>query len=142
MRALQVGGRVDAELVGEVYAERLVPLERLGGTSRGIENVDEACPEALAQRMAFDQLAQPREAGCGVTVGEGEVDPAFEGLQIAFGDLWNDIVLDPLRRRMAERLRVPQCERVVENSCRLNGFGVGGSCNEPGESLQIHRFRR
>src|SRR5690625_3856445 len=64
MRALQVRGRVDAELVGEVYAEGLVPLERLRGTSRGIENVDEACPETLAQRVAFDQLAQPGEAGC------------------------------------------------------------------------------
>ena len=75
MHPAQLGGRVDAELLGERVPAPLVGGQRVGLPARRVQGPDQADGHGLAQRVLLGELLQQhhvltRPAGPGVRVGQ------------------------------------------------------------------------
>ena len=114
LEALQLGARLDPELLDEDAARVLVGGERLRLPARAIESEHQLPPEALAKRVPGDEDLELADQIAGLPAREVEVDPRLEGHEAKLfepGDL-------ALRKRLVaevdERGAAPQRERLAE----------------------------
>ena len=115
LKRLQLGARLEAQLVHEGSPRLTVSLQRLGLATRAIEREHELTPRALPQRLLRDERSRVADDLVVVTRGKLEVDAILDRrgsrlLQAA------DLRLgDRFQRHVGQRRPAPQRQGLGEN---------------------------
>ncbi len=119
MDLLQLGRRVDAELVGEPGAEPLVDVQRVGLPAAGREGPHQLAGEPLVQRVLEREGLELGDEGVRVAELEVGVDPVEDGHEpqvVEAGGVGGERVVGRRRaRRAGEGRAAPQREGLGEH---------------------------
>ena len=113
-RRTQLRAGVGAELVGQPRPHLLVGLQRLGGTSSGVQRVQHHHPQGLAQRVVTDHPAHVGDRLRRPACGDVELGAALQRGEIAVDQPWSGAFGQRLPGRLVERLGAPQLDGLLE----------------------------
>ena len=127
LEPLQLGSRLDAELVDEDAACVLVGGQRLRLPARAVEGQHELAAEALAQRvLRGERLELADEVGAGAA-GEVDVDAGFEGEQAQLLEAGDLGLRKGLVAEVGQGGAAPEPECLAQLPAR-RGRVAGGDC--------------
>jgi hypothetical protein len=114
LKLLELGGRLDAQLVREQSPVVLERVKGLGGAARAVQGDDELPTKPIAQRLLGYQLTEFTDDKRMVTGREVRLDPALKSGPAQFLQPLRFRDSEGLRRKLAEGRTTPQCQRASQ----------------------------
>ena len=114
LEALQLGPRLDPELLDERPPGVLIHGERFGLASRAIQREHELPAEALTEGMGADERLELADEVSGRPGREVEIDPGLERNQTELLQAGDLALRERLVAKLGERRAAPERERLVE----------------------------
>ena len=114
MQALQRFARVDAELIGQLSAQLVVPTERLGLPPAPVQGEHPPLVQLLTQRVLRDQLIQLTDHRGVVSGRELTVDLRLDRGEPLLGQPRRDRCHELEVGEVGQNLAAPQCESSAQ----------------------------
>ena len=139
LQGLQLGARLDPELVHEPAPRRAVGLERLGLTSAAVERDEQLALEPLPERVRGDQRLELGQDVLMAAEREVGLDPILERRQPQVLEPPDLVLRERLVREVGERRSAPEPERLAEAVGGRGGLFVARLLDERLEAGRVER---